>query len=85
MQQLLNALAQAAPQRPANTDKDVAAHTAHALLAAVAAASDPELKAALSKALAALHSYVTKQQKEHENAMAGKMSPRHMAQAHGAQ
>ena len=84
MQQLLNTLLQAAPTKPAASDRDVADQTAHALTAAVAAAKDPQLKAALSTALAALHKYVMGIDKERQQAMQGKMSPRLMQQAHGA-
>lgn len=78
MQNVINALVAASPQGPASGDQQLAEHTAHALLTAAAAARDPELKTQLSKALAALHAYMTKISKEHDQAMAGKMSPRLM-------
>lgn len=80
-QQLVNTLLQGAPTKPATSDREVADHTAHALTAAVAAAKDPQLKAALSTALAALHKYVMGLEKEHQAAMGGKVSPRLMSQA----
>lgn len=83
MQQLIQALVQGASAKPAASDRDVADQTAHALTAAVAAAKDPELKAALSTALAALHKYLVAEQKEQDGMMAGKATPRAMRRAYG--
>ena len=83
MQQLLNTLLQSAPSQPATSDREVAEQTAHALTAAIAAVKDPQLKAALSNALSALHKYVMGVEKEQHQALAGKLAPRVMAQAYG--
>jgi hypothetical protein len=65
------------------SDHQVATEAAQHLLQATAEAHDPALKQSLSVALAALHKYLAQIDKEHHQAMAGKLSPRMMAQAHG--
>lgn len=70
----------AAPSGGGGSDRDVADTAAQQLLAATHQASDPELKASLATALAALHKYIVGVEKEHHQAMAGKFSPRMMAQ-----
>jgi hypothetical protein len=72
-----------APSGPSSSDRQVAESAAQTLLAATAHANDPALKAAFSTALAALHKYIVQDDKEHHQAVAGKLSPRLMAQAHG--
>ena len=62
------------------SDREVAETAAQHLLAATHQATDPALKAAFSQALAALHKYIVMDEKEHHQAMAGKFSPRMMAQ-----
>lgn len=67
------------------SDRSVAETAAHQLLAATHQASDPGLKASFATALAALHKWLANDDKEHHQALAGKLSPRLMAQAHGNQ
>lgn len=69
---------------PSGNDRQIAEHASQVLLQAAHAAKDPALKASFSQALAALHKYIAQDQKEHEQALQGKMSPRQMARAHGA-
>ena len=69
---------------PSQNDRQIAEQAAQTLLAAAHAAKDPALKASFSQALAALHKYIAQDQKEHQQALQGKMSPRLMARAHGA-
>lgn len=57
--------------------KDAATH----LLALAHAAHDPALKATFSTALAALHKYLAQDEKEHQQALQGKFSPKIMAKA----
>lgn len=64
------------------SDREVADTAAQHLLEATRQANDPTLKAALSVALAALHKYTAQIDKEHHQALGGKLSPRLMAQAH---
>lgn len=80
-----------APQAPPSPsaaggqgDANVADHAAQMLLQAVAAVTDPELKAALTSAAATLHKFVAADQKEQHQALAGKMSPRMMAKSYGS-
>lgn len=65
------------------SDRQVAQQEAQQLSAAIDQAHDPQLQAVLSAALTALHKYLAMDQKEQHQAMAGKLSPRLMAQ--GAQ
>lgn len=64
-------------------DRQVAQSAEQHLLAAASTVHDPQLKAVFSTALAALHKYLVMDQKEHQQALAGKLSPRIMANAHG--
>ena len=52
------------------------------LTSALTSARDPELKQSLSNALAALHKFIQARQKEHDNMLTGKLSPRLMREAH---
>jgi hypothetical protein len=72
-----------APAQGGDSDQAVASSAAQHLLEATSQAHDPALKVAFATALAALHKYIAQSQKEHHDAMAGKFSPRLMAQAHG--
>ena len=72
------------PSGGGDSDQQVASSAAQHLLEAISQAKDPSLKASLANALAALHKYHAAAQKEHHDAMAGKMSPRLMAQSRGA-
>jgi len=65
-------------------DRQVAEQAAHHLLAFSASAKDPSLKALFSQCLAALHKYLAQDDKEQQQALQGKVSPRLMARAHGA-
>jgi hypothetical protein len=65
------------------SDRQIAEQAAQQLLVAAHHAQDPALKASFSTALAALHKYIAQDDKEHQQALAGKMSPRIMARAHG--
>lgn len=65
-------------------DRGVVGHAEQQLMAAMAQVHDPALKASFSVALAALHKWLAQDDKEHQQALAGKLSPRLMAQAHGA-
>jgi hypothetical protein len=65
------------------SDRQVAQSAEQHLLAAASSVHDPQLKAVFSTALAALHKYLVMDQKEHQQALAGKLSPRIMANAHG--
>jgi len=67
-----------------SNDRQVAQQAAQHLLAFAAHATDPALKAVFSSALASLHKYLAQDDKEQHQALAGKMSPRLMARAHGA-
>lgn len=64
-------------------DRQIAEHASQMLLAAAHQASDPALKASFSQALAALHKYIAQDEKESQQALQGKMSPKIMARAHG--
>lgn len=66
-------------------DREVASTAAQHLLEAARLASDYELQAALASAAAVLHKYIAKEEKEHQAALGGKLSPRLMAKAHQAQ
>ena len=63
-----------------NSDRQVADSAAQHLLALTHEAHDPALKAAFTTALAALHKYIVGADKEHQQALQGKFSPRLMAQ-----
>jgi hypothetical protein len=72
------------PSGGGDSDQSIAAHAAQQLLQAISQAHDPALKASLANALTALHKYTAQAQKEHHDALAGKFSPRLMAQSRGA-
>jgi hypothetical protein len=72
------------PPQGGNSDRQIADTAAQHLLQAAGQAQDPALKAAFSTAVSALHKYLANVDKEHHQALAGKLSPRLMAQAHGA-
>jgi hypothetical protein len=82
--------AQAAPMPPSSgsgaqaDDHQVAQQAAQHLLAFAAHATDPALKALFSQCLAALHKYLAQGEKEHQQALQGKLSPKLMSRAHGA-
>ena len=65
------------------SDAHVARMAEQQLLAAAHAAKDPALKATFSTALAAIHKYLAQDQKEHQQALQGKFSPKIMAKASG--
>ena len=67
-----------------SNDQQVAQQASQHLLAFAAHATDPALKALFSQCLAALHKYLAQGEKEHQQALQGKMSPKLMARAHGA-
>lgn len=67
------------PQHASHPDAHLAHFTTAHLHHALAVANDPELKAHLSNALAALTKYQATLAKEHQGMMQGKMSPRMMA------
>lgn len=69
---------------PQANDRQVAQQAAQHLLAFAAHATDPALKALFSQCLAALHKYLAQDDKEQQQALQGKVSPRLMARAHGA-
>ena len=69
---------------PAQNDRKIAEQAAQTLLTAAHHAHDPALKASFSQALAALHKYIAQDEKEHQQALQGKMSPRLMARQQGA-
>lgn len=71
------------PGASTGSDRQVAMDASHQLLQATAQAHDPALKASFATALAALHKWLAADDKEHHQALAGKLSPRLMAQAHG--
>lgn len=76
------------PQRQANgigPDEGNAHNVIQHLLGALGAARDPGLKESLSNALAALHKHVANFQKERQDALQGKFSPRIMEQAMNGQ
>jgi hypothetical protein len=63
------------------SDTQIAKTAEQHLMAAVQAIKDPALKATLSTAIAALHKYLAQDEKEHQQALQGKFSPRIMAKA----
>jgi len=67
-----------------SNDRQVAQQAAQHLLAFASSAKDPALKALFSQCLAALHKYLAQDDKEQQQAMQGKLSPRLMSRAHGA-
>lgn len=71
------------PSAPGGSDRQIASTAAQHLLEATAQVHDPMLKAAFSTALSALHKYLAGVDKEHQQALSGKLSPRLMQQAHG--
>ena len=75
--------AQAPPSGPQSNDRQVAEQASQHILAFAAHASDPALKALFSQCLAALHKYLAQDDKEQQQALQGKMSPKLMARAHG--
>lgn len=72
-----------APAAPSGGDSQIAKVAAAHLHDALAQVRDPQLQATLSNALAALTKYLAADQKEQHQAMAGKLSPRLMAQQTG--
>lgn len=73
--------AQFSPQTDANLAHTMSQHLASAL----AAVRDPELRQSLATAMATLHKYVAGVEKEHQDALAGKVSPRLLRHAYGSQ
>ena len=67
-----------------SNDRQVAQQAAQHLLAFAAHATDPALKALFSQCLAALHKYLAQDDKEQQQALQGKLSPKLMSRAHGA-
>lgn len=74
-------VAQMPPSAGSGQDRQVAQQGAQHIQAFAAHASDPALKAIFSSALAALHKYLAQDDKEHQQALQGKFSPRQMAKA----
>jgi hypothetical protein len=68
---------------PGGGDRQIAETAAEHLIAAASQVKDPTLKAAFTSAASVLHKYLAGVDKEHHQALAGKLSPRLMAQAHG--
>lgn len=73
-----------APSGASGNDRSLAEHVSQILIQASHQASDPALAASFSQALSALHKYIAQDEKEHQQALQGKMSPKLMARAHGA-
>ena len=74
-----------APQSAGSSDDlQVAQQASQHILAFAASATDPALKALFSQCLAALHKYLAQADKEHHQALQGKLSPKLMSRAHGA-
>ena len=71
-------------QQGSGDDVQVAKQASQHILAFAASATDPALKALFSQCLAALHKYLAQADKEHQQALQGKVSPRLMSRAHGA-
>lgn len=65
-------------------DRQVAEQGAMHIQALAAHATDPALKAIFSGALSQLHKYLAQADKEHQQALQGKLSPKLIARAHGA-
>jgi hypothetical protein len=65
------------------SDTQLAKSAEQHLMQMVQAIHDPALKATFSTAIAALHKYLAQDQKEHQQALQGKFSPRIMAKATG--
>jgi len=65
------------------SDTQLAKSAEQHLMQMVQAVHDPTLKATFSTAIAALHKYLAQDQKEHQQALQGKFSPRIMAKASG--
>jgi hypothetical protein len=63
------------------SDTSIAKTAEQHLIAAVQAIHDPALKATFSTAIAAIHKYLAQDQKEHQQALQGKFSPKIMAKA----
>lgn len=72
------------PQGGSAADQQVAEQASQHLLAFAAHATDPALKALFSQCLNALHKYLAQGEKEHQQALQGKLSPKLMSRAHGA-
>lgn len=84
------AFAQAAQQlglqnapSPTSADRQLAEQLAQNLNSAIAAAKDPNLQASLASALGAIHKHIAGIEKEHQQALQGKVSPRLMQHAYG--
>lgn len=77
------------PSNPMPAIENAAGDEGHAsgviahLMAALQSARDPNLRESLSNALAAIHKHLAGYQKERQEALAGKLSPRLLAEAHG--
>lgn len=67
----------------APTDEQNAGNVVQHLMGALNNARDPNLRESLSNALAAIHKHLAGFQKERQQALAGKLSPRLLEQAHG--
>lgn len=65
------------------TDEHNTGNVISHLIASLQAARDPQLRESLSMALAAMHKHLANFQKERQQALAGKLSPRLLEQAHG--
>lgn len=65
------------------TDAQLAHSASQHLSNALAAVQDPELRQSLATAMATLHKYVAGIHKEHQQALAGKVSPRLLQHAYG--
>jgi hypothetical protein len=75
---------QAQSQGGSSDDLQVAQQASQHLLSFAAHATDPALKALFSQCLNALHKYLAQGEKEHHQALQGKLSPKLMSRAHGA-
>ena len=65
------------------TDAQLAHSASQHLANALASVNDPELRQSLATAMATLHKYVAGIHKEHQDALAGKVSPRLLQHAYG--
>ena len=68
---------------PITTDAQLAHSASQHLSNALASVTDPELRQSLATAMATLHKYVAGIHKEHQDALAGKVSPRLLQHAYG--
>lgn len=66
-----------------SSDEQNTSNVIEHLVSALGAARDPALKESLSNAMAAMHKHLAGMRKERQQALAGKLSPRLLEEAHG--